>query len=187
MRAKRPPRGEAKRGTTPRPALASAILLPGLASASSVRTARPAPAAFTRGNASAQRVSSLATKAYQGLVGRLPCWYTDCAGHRLIRLGDEDANMYIHQIIGRAHSPEDAQQICRLFGHSLSRVQEPGYARGFCAINQQDRVTILMQEEWYNEAGIHSWRSSEAYRQLQQTLQPLMEGVWEISSYKEAT
>ena len=94
--------------------------------------------------------------------------------------------MYVHQLIGKANSPQDAQQICRLFGHSLSRIQEPGYARGFCAISQQDHVSILIQEEWYNEAGLRAWQETEGYRQLQQTIQPLMEGIWEVTYYREA-
>lgn len=95
--------------------------------------------------------------------------------------------VYIHQLIGRASSPEDAEQICRLFGHSLSRIQEPGYARGFCAINQDDHLTLLIQEEWYNQAGLRSWQGSAAYRKLQQSMQPLMEGIWGVTYYKEAS
>jgi len=92
--------------------------------------------------------------------------------------------VYIHQVIGKASSAADARQICRLFEHSLSRVQEPGYARGFCAVNQADPLAVLIQEEWYNLAGLHSWEASEAYRQLQQSMHPLMEGVWEAVEYK---
>jgi len=92
--------------------------------------------------------------------------------------------MYIHQVIGKANSPEDARQICRLFDHSLRLVQEPGYARGFCAINQEDPLTVLIQEEWYNLAGLRYWQSTEAYHQLQREMRPLMEGIWESIEYK---
>lgn len=94
--------------------------------------------------------------------------------------------MYIHQIIGRANSPEDARKICRLFDHSLSLVQEPGYARGFCAIAQGDPLLVLIQEEWYNVAGLRSWQGTEAYRKLQREMRPMMEGVWESVEYRAA-
>ncbi len=94
------------------------------------------------------------------------------------------AHMYVHQIIGRANSREDALEICRLFDHSLSMVQEPGYARGFCAIEPSDPLSMLIQEEWYNLAGLRSWQSTEAYRKLQQQMRPLMEGIWESIEYR---
>ena len=92
--------------------------------------------------------------------------------------------MYIYQIVGRAKTPEDAKQLCRLFGYSLSRlVHEPGYAQGFCAISPDDQVSILIQEQWYNLAGLQSWQNSEAYRQLRQEMHLLIEGVWETTEY----
>lgn len=94
--------------------------------------------------------------------------------------------MFVHQLIGRAKSPGDAEQICRLFQHSLSLVQVPGYARGVCAINQTDHVTVLIQEEWYNQAGLKAWQTSGAYQQLVHSLETLLEGVWEVTEYRQA-
>lgn len=92
--------------------------------------------------------------------------------------------MYIYQIVGRAKSPEDAKQLCRLFGYSLSRlVHEPGYAQGFCAINPEDQVSVLIQEQWYNQAGLQAWQRSEAYQRLHRSMHPLLEGVWETKGY----
>lgn len=92
--------------------------------------------------------------------------------------------MYIYQIIGRAHSPEDAKQICDLFQHSLTLIQSPGYARGFCAINPEDHVSVLIQEEWYNLAGFQFWQQSDEYRRLRENMEPLIEGVWEPRTYR---
>ena len=92
--------------------------------------------------------------------------------------------MYIYQIIGRANSPEDAQQICELFAHSLSLIQSPGYARGFCAVSTEDKVSVLIQEEWYNLGGFEFWQKSEEYRRLRANMKPLLEGVWEPRTYQ---
>lgn len=92
--------------------------------------------------------------------------------------------MYVYQIIGRANTPEDAQGICRLLGHSLARTQEPGYIGGFCAITPQDRRTVLIQEQWSNPAGLHAWQATDAYQRLRSGIQPLMEGLWETIEYK---
>lgn len=92
--------------------------------------------------------------------------------------------MYIYQLIGRANTREDAREICRIFEQSLARVQEPGYAGGFCAINPEDQLTVLIQEEWGNPAGIQAWQASDAYQLLRKNLKPLMEGIWETVSYK---
>ena len=91
--------------------------------------------------------------------------------------------MYIHQIIGRANSPKDAQEICSLFQHSLSRIQSPGYARGFCAVNQEDKTGVLIQEEWYSLSSFSFWQQSEEYRRLRENMEPLIEGVWESETY----
>jgi len=92
--------------------------------------------------------------------------------------------VYVYQLIGRAHSAEDAKHICDLFAHSLSLVQSPGYARGFCAINSEDKVSVLIQEEWYNLGGFQFWQQSEEYRRLRNTIEPLLEGVWEPQTYR---
>ena len=91
--------------------------------------------------------------------------------------------MYIYQIAGRANSPEDAHRICDLFKHSLGRIQSPGYARGFCAINQADKTSVLIQEEWYNLNSFRFWQQSDEYRQLRENMQPLIEGIWEPETY----
>jgi quinol monooxygenase YgiN len=91
--------------------------------------------------------------------------------------------VYIYQLVGRANSPEDAQRICDIFRHSLSRIQSPGYARGFCAVNQTDKTSVLVQEEWYNLNSFEFWKQSEGYRQLRQMMQPLIEGIWEPETY----
>lgn len=91
--------------------------------------------------------------------------------------------MYVYQIIGRAKTPDDAKNICSFFKHRLSVAQSAGYARGFCAINTEDKITVLIQEEWYNLAGFRFWQQSEDYRRLRQDMEPLLEGVWEPHAY----
>ncbi|HLH72830.1 MAG TPA: hypothetical protein VKX96_06075 [Chloroflexota bacterium] len=92
--------------------------------------------------------------------------------------------MYIFQIIGRAKTPDDAQRICGIFEHSLTLMQSAGYARGFCAINREDKLSILIQEEWYNLAGLRFWQQSEEYQRLRQEMEALIEGVWESHTYQ---
>jgi len=92
-------------------------------------------------------------------------------------------NVYIYQLIGRANSLEDARRICDLFEHSLNRIQSPGYARGFCAVNQEDKTSILIQEEWYNLNSFRFWQESEDYRRLRESMEPMIEGVWEPETY----
>lgn len=92
--------------------------------------------------------------------------------------------MYIFQLIGRANSVQDAREICRAFEQSLARVQEPGYAGGFCAISPTDQLSVLIQEQWGSPAGVRAWQASDAYRLYRQKLKPLMEGIWETIAYK---
>jgi hypothetical protein len=94
--------------------------------------------------------------------------------------------VYIYQIIGRANSAEDAQSLCGLFQHSLGRIQAPGYARGFCAVNQDDKTSVLIQEEWYNLSSFRSWQGSDEYHRLRASMQPLIEGVWGTETYVES-
>jgi len=96
---------------------------------------------------------------------------------------DGRQDVYIYQIVGRASSLEDAQRICDLFKHDLSRIQSPGYARGFCAVNQEDKTNVLIQEEWYNPSSLRFWHESPDYRRLRENLELLIEGVWEPETY----
>lgn len=70
--------------------------------------------------------------------------------------------MYIYTYIGRARSPEDAQRICRMFGHLHALLVEPGYRRGECAVSTEDPSVVFIHEHWANLASWQAWEPSKA-------------------------
>lgn len=93
--------------------------------------------------------------------------------------------MYFATYTSRAKSPEDAEQICRLFRHSLNLRQEPGFTQAYCTVDVDDPRAVFVVELWGNLPSLRAWVDSAAHRQLLQQITPLIEGPVETILYEE--
>lgn len=83
--------------------------------------------------------------------------------------------MFIYTYLGRARSAEDARRICRLFGHLLALLREPGYRRGECSISTEDPTMVFIHEHWANLASWQAWEASKANQDFISQAEALLE------------
>lgn len=93
--------------------------------------------------------------------------------------------MYLLILRASARSRQDAEEVCRLFRHTLQLLREPGYSRAVCSVCTQNDRLVLIEEEWGSMAAVQSWLSSPSRQQLIQQILPLIEGTPEVTVYEE--
>lgn len=93
--------------------------------------------------------------------------------------------MYLVILRASARSRQDAEEICRLFRHTLQLLREPGYARAVCSVCTQNDRLVLIEEEWGSMAAVQSWLGSPSRQKLIQQILPLIEGAPDIAIYEE--
>jgi hypothetical protein len=62
--------------------------------------------------------------------------------------------MVVVTIRTRAVSLEAVPELCRILAHTIERAQTPGWLRGRCLVDTNDRPRVFVYEEW---AGRPSW------------------------------
>lgn len=82
--------------------------------------------------------------------------------------------LYLYRV--RATSPQTVAEVCRVFRHTLSLFQEPGWLGGSCVVNQSDPTDVVIYEIWGNLASLHAWLDSDARRQAHRDLAPFVVG-----------
>jgi quinol monooxygenase YgiN len=85
----------------------------------------------------------------------------------------------------RAKTPDAADDICRVFRHTLSLFLEPGLQLGRCVVNLTDPRDVLIFEEWGNKAALQAWLTSKARQEAHQQLAPYIIGEPEESIFEE--
>lgn len=92
--------------------------------------------------------------------------------------------MIVSVLMAHAKSPEAARQVCRIFYQSLDLHREPGWLRGSCMTDINDRSEIFIHEHWGSLASWQSWLDSPADRFLREQAAPFLDSPWEVHLYE---
>lgn len=93
--------------------------------------------------------------------------------------------MYIVHVLMRTRQPDNADRICRVVRQTIRLLQQPGYVGSTCAVQLDDRRSVLVEEHWGSLAALRSWLGSPEWSQVLQQIEPLIESPPNVTIFEE--